>query len=483
MAVRPNLLMIVADDQAHRTIHALNNPAVQTPNLDRLAARGTCFTHAFHQGSWTGAVCVASRAMLHTGRRIFRCGHDSCGDHVLLGQHLRANGYDTAAVGKWHNSGSSQERSFMQYDPDSHLGMYHSTRFDFKTKTVIGDPKQSAYLRPAPGNEWQPFETHRGGHWLDAGRPAEDGEPTEPDEQHSSIRWANRSINHLNKWKKAHAADPNTNPFFLYLAFHAPHDPRQAPKEYLDLYPLESIEIPPNYLPEHPFDQGDFDLRDEQLAPWPRTEHAVKVHLQEYYAILSHMDAELGRVLDTLDANGQTDDTVIAFTADHGLAMGQHGLMGKQNAYDHSTRVPLIWSGPGVPSGERRDALCYQHSAYATAGELLGVAPPASVQFPSLVPLMHDPAATAHDATFCCYRDFQRSVRDTDYKLILYPHLGRRQLFHVAEDPWEMHDLSDDAGQTARIASMFDRLVELQAEVGDGLDLSGFPIPRPGSAS
>lgn len=489
MATRPNLLLIVADDQTHRSIHALNNPAVQTPNLDRLAARGTCFTHAFHQGSWTGAVCVASRAMLHTGRQIFQCGADSCGDHVLLGEHLQAHGYHTASVGKWHNSGTSQSRSFIEHDPELHIGMYDSTGFDFVTKTVLGDPTQSAYLRPAPGNAWQPHETHRRGHWLEAGRPAGEGRPAEPARQHSSIRWANRSITYLNERHQQAQANPNPHgapggaPWFLYLAFHAPHDPRQAPQEYLDLYPLDSIELPPNYLPEHPFDQGDFDLRDEQLAPWPRTEHAVKVHLQEYYAILSHMDAELGRVFDTLDANGQTDNTVVAFTADHGLAVGQHGLMGKQNPYDHSTRVPLIWAGPGVPAGERRDALCYQHSAYATAGELLGVAPPASVQFPSLVPLMHDDTATAHDDTLFCYRDFQRSVRDTEYKLIVYPHNGRRQLFHVAQDPWEMHDLSEDPAHTARAAAMFDRLVALQAQVGDDLDLSDFPLPRSGQAS
>lgn len=136
-----------------------------------------------------------------------------------------------------------------------------------------------------------------------------------------------------------------------------------------------------------------------------------------------------------------------------------------------------------MPAGERRDALCCQHSACATAGELLGVATPASVEFPSLVPLMRDASAVAHAETFCFYRDFQRSVRDTDHKLIVYPHLGRRQLFHVAQDPWEMHDLSEDADQRARAAAMFDRLVGLQAEVGDGLNLAEFPIPRPGAAS
>ena len=474
---RPNLLLIVADDQTHRSIGALNNPAVHTPHLDRLVARGTCFTHAFHQGSWTGAVCVASRAMLHTGRPIFRCGGESCGDHVLLGQHLQAHGYHTRAVGKWHNGGTSQPRSFAEFDPDSHMGMYDSTAFDYENDDVPGDPTQSAYRRPAPDNVWQPYETHRRGHWLDRAGP------DEPAGQHSSIRWANRSIRYLNERKRRADDDPQADPFFLYLAFHAPHDPRQAPKEYLDLYPLDAIELPPNYLPEHPFDQGDFGLRDEQLAPWPRTEHAIKVHLREYYAILTHMDAELGRVFDALDANGQTDHTVIAFTADHGLAVGQHGLMGKQNMYDHSTRVPLIWAGPGVPAGERRDALCYQHSVYATAGELLGVAPPASVEFPSLVPLIRDAGAVAHDELFCCYCDFQRSVRDAAYKLIVYPHLGKHQLFHVAQDPWEMHDLSEDADQTGRIRAMFDRLIALQGEVGDELDLSQFPILGRGAAS
>lgn len=475
MAHRPNLLLVVADDQTHRSIRALNHPAVQTPCLDRLVARGTSFTHAFHQGSWAPAVCVASRAMLHTGRQVFHCGGDDCGDHLLLGQHLQAKGYHTAAVGKWHNGGTSQSRSFVEHDPLAHVGMFESTGFDFDTDAALGDPAQSAYQRPAAGNQWQPHETHRRGHWLPAGGPQE------PAQQHSSTRWANRSIRFLDGQKKRSDADPAAPPWFLHLAFHAPHDPRQAPQDYLDLYPLESIELPPNYAPQHLFDQGDFALRDEQLCPWPRTEHAVKVHLREYYAILTHMDAQLGRVFDALDANGQDQNTVIAFTADHGLAVGQHGLMGKQNAYDHSTRVPLIWAGPGVPAGQRRDALCYQHSAFATATALLGVATPGSVQFPSLVPLMRDPAAVAHDATFCCYRDFQRSVRDTDYKLIVYPHLGRHQLFHVAADPWEMHDLSEDPQHIARAQAMLNQLIALQTQVGDTLDLSGFTLSRPGA--
>ena len=146
----------------------------------------------------------------------------------------------------------------------------------------------------------------------------------------------------------------------MYVAFNAPHDPRQAPKEFVDRYPLESIELPPNYLPEHPFDQGErYTLRDEILAPFPRTEEAIKIHMQEYYAIISHMDYEIGRILEKLETLGIADNTYIIFTADHGLAVGQHGLLGKQNQYDHSIRVPLVINGPDIQAGTSTDALVY----------------------------------------------------------------------------------------------------------------------------
>ena len=406
--------------------------------------------------------------MLHTGRTAFRCGGENCDDHVLLGEHLGARGYRTASVGKWHNGGTSLTRSFRQHDGAAHAGMYDSTPFDFQTNLPGGDPALSAYHRPHPDNRWTPDNPDLAGHWLPASTT---GEPA----QHTSVRWAERSLAFINDHAERTAADPATDPFFLYLAFHAPHDPRQAPREYLDLYPLDRIELPPNYAARHPFDQGDFNVRDEQLAPWPRTEHAIRLHLQEYYAILTHLDAELGRVLDRLDQLGLTDDTVIGFTADHGLALGQHGLLGKQNLYDHSTRVPLLWAGPGVPVGAQRDALVYQHCTYATACDLLGVAPPASVEFPSLVPAMNDPDAELFADTFCYYRDFQRSLRTRDHKLIVYPHLGRTQLFNVSEDPWEQHDLADDPDYRPLVTALFDRLRARQAELGDDLDLRGFP--------
>ena len=159
---------------------------------------------------------------------------------------------------------------------------------------------------------------------------------------------ANETISFLDQ------AAVSENPFFMYVAFNAPHDPRQSPREYVDMYPLENISVPENFLPEYPFRDEigcGADLRDERLAPFPRTAYAVKVHRQEYYAIISHMDAQIKRILEHLEETGQAGNTYIFFTADHGLSVGHHGLMGKQNMFDHSMRPPLIVAGPHVPGG------------------------------------------------------------------------------------------------------------------------------------
>ncbi|MEM1110108.1 MAG: sulfatase-like hydrolase/transferase [Planctomycetota bacterium] len=456
-----NVLIFIADDQTHRSIWSLNNPEVHTPNLDRLVARGTAFTYAHHQGAWHGAVCVASRAMLHTGRMLYRCGSDSCGDWPLLGETFAGQGFDTFATGKWHNAGDSLERSFRDFSTVDKGGMYTSTQYDFQKGEPAGDPATSVYLRPAPGNHWAPDDTTAGGHWL-RDENAADGV------EHTSARWANTTIDYL----RGRAEGGGDQPFLAYCAFHAPHDPRQAPTQYLDRYPVDGTPLPPNYLPEHPFNQGDFALRDEQLAPWPRTEHVVRTHRREYYAILTHMDAELGRILDYLDESGLAENTVVVFTADHGLAVGEHGLMGKQNPYDHSVRVPLIFAGPGIARGETRDALVYQHSVYATVAELTGVAAPDTLDFPSLAGVMRDASAVApHDDIFSSYRHFQRMCRDQTHKLVIYPHLGRWQLFNTAEDPFETDDLAlhENAAETHRatIHRLFAALQAWQNRVGD----------------
>ena len=452
---RPNFLFLFTDDQAFSTLNVLNNPDVKTPNMDRLIRRGTTFTHCFNQGAWHGAVCVASRAMLNTGRYVWSCGGDDCGDYPLWGETLGKAGYDTFMTGKWHNRSKALKRSFKT------LGLIGGGMFpskdtkaeENKQKGIVKDP----YDRPRPGNSWSPYDKTLTGHWREV-----DGEIV-----HSSKLWADTAIDYLNDNVKQ-----SQNPFFMYVAFHAPHDPRQSPKEFVDMYPPENIKIPPNFLPEHPFDQGDHKLRDEVLAPFPRTREAVQVHLSEYYAIITHADHHIGRILDALEATGKADNTIIIFSADHGLAVGQHGLMGKQNQYDCSVRMPFVFCGPGIEAGRKNDALVYLQSAFATTCEMAGVKAPETVQFPSLVPLLEGRQQKLYDCVYGAYRDFQRMVRTERYKLIRYPHVGEVQLFDLQNDPWEMKDLAEDPKYAQRVKDLDAKLHHWMKITGDKLELT-----------
>ena len=441
---RPNFLFLIADDLTYRAIHSLNNAEVQTPNLDRLASRGCTFTHAFHQGSWSGAVCVASRTMLNTGLTTFHA-HRRAETTPLWGETLGKAGYETAIVGKWHLSQANLHRNFQNIGPVSG-GMFESG--------------PAAYGRPSPGNTWTPWDTSLKGQWLHT----KIWQKTEQDEiKHSARIWAECAGDYLRKQSGA------GRPFFLYVGFNSPHDPRQAPREFVDRYPQERIEIPPNYLPEHPFDQGDNRVRDELLAPFPRTREAVRLHRSEYYAHTTYMDAQIGQILDSLEASGQAANTYVIFTADHGLAVGQHGLMGKQNLYDHSIRMPLMVAGPGIPAGKRIGAMVYQHSLFPTTCDLAGVRVPQSVEFPSLADLLKGKEHAPHDAMFSWYLGYQRAVRTDEYKLIVYPQAGVTQLFNVRKDPWEIQNLAERREHAALRKDLLDRLHRFQRELDDDL--------------
>ena len=151
---------------------------------------------------------------------------------------------------------------------------------------------------------------------------------------------------------------------------------RVAPPRYHERYRAEPPPLPANFLPLHPFNNGALVIRVEELAPWPRTPDVVRRHLGDYYAAIEFLDAQVGRILDALADTGQYENTLIVFAADHGLAIGSHGLFGKQNLYEHSMRAPLIIAGPGIAAGRRADALSYLHDVFPTLGELCGVPAP-----------------------------------------------------------------------------------------------------------
>ena len=449
---RPNFLLLLSDDQTYRALGCLGELPVQTPNLDRLAKRGLLFTHCFNQGGYNGAVCVPSRMMLNSGRSVWQCrGPKNQGlptRAALWGETLGQAGYDTFMAGKWHIPEAALKRSFQTLGP---------LTGGFLLSTEAGG---AAYDRPADGNPWRPDDPKWRGHWLNV----------EQQTVHSSTRNADAAIDYL----KAHAAR-GTNPFFMYVAFNAPHDPRQAPREFLNLYPPASLPVPPNFLPQHPFPIEDsFDGRDEILAPFPRTRPAVQVHLQEYYAIITHLDAEIGRVLDALEASGQAANTVVIFTSDQGLAVGQHGLMGKQNLYEHSLRMPFIMAGPGLPAGQTNHALFNMQSLFATTCEMAGIPVPASVQFPSLVPLITGRKLQLHDALYAAFLDRQRAVRTERWKLIRTPQAGEVQLFDMENDPWETLNLAADPRHARTLAQLDTKLRRLMRQMKDPMSSRPF---------
>ena len=313
---------------------------------------------------------------------------------------------------------------------------------------------------PGKPDPWSPYDKKFDGFWK-GGR-------------HWSEIVADDAIDYLGMAKK------DKRPFFMYVAFNAPHDPRQAPKEYIDKYPLSRIRVPENFLAQYPYkDQigNPHKLRDERLGPMPRTEHSVKVHRQEYYAIITHLDTQVGRILDTLEKSGQADNTYIFFSADHGLAVGHHGLFGKQNLYEHSTRVPFMVVGPGIKAGAKVDAPIYLQDVHPTTIELAGGKPAEKVEFHSLLPILNGKSKKhAYSDIYGAYLGLQRSVTVDGWKLILYPQVNKARLYNIEEDPFEKKDLAHDPGQAKRISTLFARMLKLQKEMDDKVDLKqSFP--------
>lgn len=445
-ADKPNILFLFADDQCFETIAALGHTDIDTPNLDRLVRHGTTFTHAYNMGSWSGAVCVASRTMLITGRTVWRANqiYKTTDQEREAGrlwpQMMSRAGYETYFTGKWHIQAQAEKA------------------FDVVKDVRAGMPKDvpAGYNRPLAGqpDPWSPSDPQFGGFWAGG--------------KHWSEVVGDNTIGFLD------AAAKSEKPFFMYIAFNAPHDPRQSPQEYVDRYPLDRISIPANYLADYPHKDTigcGPGLRDEKLAPFPRTELAVKTHRQEYYAIITHMDAQIGRILDALEKSGEAENTWIFFTADHGLAVGHHGLMGKQNMYDHSLRVPFVVNGPGVKAGKKISAPIYLQSAMATALDLAGVAKEEPVEFASVLPLLEG-KGDGLGAVYGAYLDLQRAVIHDGWKLILYPKAKVARLYHVANDPLELEDLADDPAQVERKKALFAKFLELQIEFEDSLDVA-----------
>lgn len=256
-------------------------------------------------------------------------------------------------------------------------------------------------------------------------------------------------------------------PLFLYMASHEPHDPQYATDEFYRMYQPEKIPLPVNFLPLHPFDNGEMTVRDEKTLSWPRTKENVTGKLARYYASISYWDSQVGRVIAALKSAGQFDNTIFAVAGDNGLSLGEHGLLGKQNVYEFGgMHVPLIFAGRGIKRGETK-AFAYLYEVYPTLCELAGISVPRGLDAKSLPPVIKRQQPAIRDSLFTAYKDCQRSIRDDRWKLIRYPLIDKTQLFDLQADPHEMTDLAAKAEFAAKIKELTARLEKTRKEYGD----------------
>jgi arylsulfatase A-like enzyme len=423
MSKKPNILFFFTDDQRFDTIHALGNHEIMTPNMDKLVAGGTSFTHAHIPSGTSAAVCMPSRAMLHTGRTLFHLqdeGQQIPQHHTTMGEAFRLAGYRTFGTGKWHNGPDSYARSFSDGDAVFFGGMWDHWNVPLCHFDPTGEYDNQIDFTQNFMSSNHPMKVHCD--YYSTGR-------------HSTEILSAAAIAFMTNYN-------SDDPFLMYVSYLAPHDPRSMPPTFLEMYDPDKISLPANFMTEHPFNYGARHIRDELLAPYPRTEADVKQHIAEYYAMITHLDDQIGRVLDALEHSGQADNTIIVLAGDNGLAVGQHGLMGKQSHYEHSIRVPLIICGPGIPEGLQVDHYAYLLDVFPTLCDLTGIEIPDSVEGKSLRPLMDQPEVIIRESLYFAYNDLIRSVKDDRFKLIEYTGLVREtQLFDLANDPSELNNL------------------------------------------
>ncbi|WP_319481331.1 sulfatase-like hydrolase/transferase [uncultured Draconibacterium sp.] len=439
---QPNFLFILVDDQSAFDLKLYDdNSILETPNIDKLAKGGMVFESAYHMGSMNGAVCTPSRHMIMSGRTVWNLPKSAgnmpqynCPDSLELqtiGAVFNHAGYNTMRTCKKGNSFAAANQQF----------------------TVVHDA------------------TKRGG------------------TEESGSAWHGKQVlDYLN----TREANQEKEPFFIYFGFSHPHDVRNGTPELLAKYGAtnhtdketlppsnpKQPEVPVNYLFEHPFFHGHPELRDEERVPgvWKnRDEQTIRNEQGREFACSENIDIQIGKVLEKLEEMGELDNTYIVYTADHGIAIGRHGLMGKQNLYEHCWRVPFIVNGPGIEAGTRVEGNVYLLDVLPTLCELAGIAQPETVQGKSFKPVLEGKESTIRDVMYGVYaggtKPGMRSVRKGDWKLIKYDMMDgavrETQLFNLAENPYEFlpehgktAEMETDLAENPKYA---DKLAEMEA--------------------
>ncbi len=459
MSKKPNILFFFTDDQRHDTIGAMGNSEISTPNFDAFSKDCIAFTQGHIMGGTCGAVCMPSRAMLQTGRDLFSLSGAGKGngriipkEHITLPEHLRSNGYYTHHIGKWHQDSKAFQRSYCNAERIFGLGNkewygtlgghYNPCLIDYDENGIY-EEEHCYHLDENHGKVPAKFANGR---------------------IHSTDIFCDATVNFLENYEK-------DEPFYLYVATVAPHDPRNAPPEFDEMYNSQTVSTPKNFMPYHPFDNGDLYTRDEQLEFFPRTKQAIRRHIAEYYAMISHVDNRFGDVINALKQKGLYDNTIIVYAGDNGLALGQHGLMGKQSIYEHSVRVPLMVKPVGDYTTKHTDAFAYLQDIFPTLCDLCEIETPKSVQGISFMPVLNGEKQTMREDMFGAYRNFQRSYKNKQYKIIAYfvKDTVRFQLFDLKKDFLELEDLSQKPEFEKVLEQMKKALYQTQKKYSDPL--------------
>lgn len=439
-AGKPNVLFLICDD-LNCDLGAYNHPTVQSPNIDRLAQRGVRFENAYCQYP----LCGPSRASFMTGlypdQTLVRRNSIHIRERVpnvqTMSQMFRENGYFATRIGKIYH-----------YNVPRHIGTSgHDDPYSWDyTINPRGRDKEDEDLifSLRPGLFGGTLS------WLAAEGTGE--------EQTDGIA-ATDGIRLLKQY-----AEENRN-FFLAIGLFRPHTPFVAPKKYFDLYPLEGIavpEVPEDYQKSLPLPARDsLNRREEQID---LANDLARQAIQAYYASITFADAQVGRILDTLEETGLAKNTIVVFTSDHGYHMGEHGTYQKTTLFENAARVPLIISGPGVEaSGQSTKAPAEMIDFYPTLAELCGLPAPDYLSGVSLVPALKDPATRPRpDALTQLGERYASgySLRTARYRYTEWGQdaKGGVELYDHDSDPQEMVNLAKGSEHAQLITQLSQRL-------------------------
>lgn len=450
MKKRPNVLFLLTDDQRYGTIHALGNDEVKTPNIDRLVHMGTSFVNAHIPGGTASAVCMPSRAMINSGKTLFHlqeCGRNIPTEHITMGQCFLQNGYHAMESGKWHNGVESFARSF-----DAGENIFFGGMWDHWNVPVNDYDESGKYEKEIPftpnfsaASDVVRVRAQR----INAG-------------YHSTELFSDSAVKYIREYD-------SDQPFFMYIAYLAPHDPRTMPDQFRNMYKAEDITLPENYSPMPTVNFGWAQGRDETVEAYPRKAENVKQHIADYYAMISHIDHNIGKILAALEEKGELENTIIVLAGDNGLAIGQHGLMGKQNIFEHSVCVPLVMAGPGILKDKIDERYVYLLDVYPTLCELCGMDIPKSVEGKSFAKAFEDDTFVSREALYLAFHSRVRGVMEKGYKLIEYrtSEMKLTQLFNLNNDPMETQNLFGIPGYEEITAQLRKRLFALRDEWED----------------